>query len=495
MLSGFAGQPWYADTPRDRKKFGSKHALRGVDLAVKPGTIHGIAGENGAGKSTLMKVLTGFILRDGGTISQDGRPVQLDSPRAARRLGIGMLYQEPLDFPGFTVLDSWIAGADRFVPARQCAQLLRLGGEFAFSLDPSRQVGSLTLGERQQLELLRLIDQGTRILILDEPTTGISESQRQLLFGALQRLCRDGAAVLLVSHKLEEIEQLCDQVTVLRHGRVTALVRRPFSRSTVLTAMFGDAAPALPPAPHPITGPEVFACDNVSCRAGRAGCSEVSLTVGAGEVIGLAGVDGSGQGALLRAACGLLPVDSGWLRCCGKIVQTGRMAERKSVVFLPADRLAEGLFSGMSVREHQLLANGRQWLLGKKSGLAAAEQAIHAFAIRGAPETPAENLSGGNQQRLLLSLIPAGTRLLLMENPTRGLDIQSAAWTWQYLHQHRPADGAIMFASPDLEEILSQASRVLVLFAGRIVLDQSAATLDYHQLSAAVTGQLPAAAA
>ena len=470
------------------KNFGKVQALQGVSLSAEAGSIHGIVGENGAGKSTLMKILTGFTSRSGGEILCRGKKISLDRPSDAMRFGIGMLYQEPLDFPQLSVLENFMAGEAAFAPGQARADLARLAAAFGFVFHPDHRVETLTVGERQQLELLRLIHVGARLLILDEPTTGISERQQEQLFAALRRLKVDGAAILLVSHKLEEIDSLCDTVTVLRHGRVAAAMRCPFDRQALLQAMFDSLPERLSP-PQTATGKEpVVEFDRVVSTVGRVGLHEATIIVRTGEVVGLAGMDGSGQAVFLKIAGGFLPPESGRVRRFGRTLPDGCGCSR-DVAFLPADRLAEGLLPGMTLREHHILAARGHIFLSAATGLAGSRRAIDDFNIKGHPETTAEELSGGNQQRLLLSLIPDEVRLILMENPTRGLDVQSADWTWQQLHRRKAEDGAIIFASPDLEEIMAQATRVVVFYDGRIILDTPTAATDYHEISRAITGE------
>jgi len=463
------------------KHFGKVQALSEVNLKVNPGSIHGIIGENGAGKSTLMKILTGFISKSGGEIYANSQKITLHSPKDARDIGIGMLYQEPLDFPQLSVLDNFMAGGGEFSPANQRKTLTKLSNTFGFTLNPDSRVEELTVGERQQLELIRLIRDGAKILILDEPTSGISENQQELLFSALQNLKKDGVAILLVSHKLEEIELLCDEVTVLRHGKVVDYQVRPFDRDIMLHAMFETLVESHPMTVRRTAGKPVVDFQQVSSKVGRSGLNAVSNTIRAGEVVGLAGVDGSGQSVFLKSAFGLLQPDSGQISYSEKDITSA---------FLPADRLTEALIPGLTIREHHILSTKAGSFITSKSSLEKTRQAIETYSIKGTPETPIENLSGGNLQRLLLSLIPADTQLILMENPTRGLDVQSAAWTWRQLHDRLKPNGAIIFASPDLEEILEQSSRILVFYNGSIALDTPAEATNSHQLSKAVTGQL-----
>jgi ABC-type uncharacterized transport system ATPase subunit len=473
------------------KSFGQLQALDGVSLVAHEGIIHGLIGENGAGKSTLMKVLTGFVRGSSGEIRLRGNHVHPAGPRDALSLGIGMLYQEPLDFPQLSVLDNFMAGQKTFSPAAARRRLLDLAGNFGFHLSPDLPVGELTVGERQQLELLRLIDSGAQVLILDEPTTGISEEQQHLLFSALHVLKAKGATILLVSHKLEDIEALCDRVTVLRHGRVAAQRVRPFDRDDMLRAMF-DTLPErpgeLPTAP---AGTPLVTVQQASIGSGRAALRRISLTIGSGEIVGLAGIEGSGQATFLKLACGLMTPSSGEIHLLGS-VRTSRSTAvlQPGTVFLPADRLAEGLFPSLTLREHHLLTTPGKALLSAAAGLNETKRAIELHAIKGEPHHLVEELSGGNQQRLLLSLIPPGTRLVLMENPTRGLDVQSAASTWDLLRRLAKNGAAIVFASADLEELMAQAGRILVFFNGTMVLDTPSSATSYVQLSRAITGQV-----
>ncbi len=466
------------------KYFGKVKALQGVSLTVQPGSIHGIIGENGAGKSTLMKIMNGFISKTSGTISFDHRPVELQTPQEAKDLGIGMLYQEPLDFPQLSVLDNFMAAGADGNPTRQRQVLARLCEKFGFELDPAARQEKLTVGERQQVELMRLIRDECRVLILDEPTTGISQAQQELLFATLDQLRREGTAIILVSHKLAEIHSLCDRVTVLRHGKPAGEQERPFDEQGLLHAMFDTLPTKASPPSGRETGSPILTMEKVVTTAGRVGLDHVSVQINEGEMVGLAGLDGSGQSVFLQMAYGLIPPDHGRVN--------SPLPERDKImrVFLPADRLREGLIAGLSIREHHLLAGSSPFVLTASSGRATAEQAVSTYSILGNTETKAEGLSGGNQQRLLLSLIPDGARLILLENPTRGLDVQSGQWTWQHLRDHLPADGAIIFASPDLEEIMEQATRVLVFFNGRIILDRATHATDYQEVSRAITGQV-----
>jgi simple sugar transport system ATP-binding protein len=477
------------------KFYGPVHANQGISLTVESGTIHGILGENGAGKSTLMKILSGYIQKSGGEILLDGRPVEFRNPAMASRMGIGMLYQDPLDFPPLTVLENFMLGQVHGprLSARDWAHKLKeLAGHFDFHLDPEAPLVTLTVGERQQLELLRLLSLGARLLILDEPTTGISPVQKEVLFQALRKLAREGRTVLMVSHKIEDVEALCDRVTILRQGRVTGEMEAPFDPETILAHMFGTP-PAPPPKCAKEAGGEVLAFREVSAEGGRAGLNDCTVSFRRGQVVGLAGLEGSGQGVFLRLAAGLQEPLTGTVLLDGQDMRGADHHEfkRRGVTFLPTARLEEGLIPGLSITEHFALAACRQtFLVPWLDALKVARTRVEHFKIRGTPETSVEGLSGGNQQRLLLSLIPPSPKVLLLEQPTRGLDVESAHWMWQHLLSLCDQGTTILFSSAELDEILMVADRVLVFFNGRIVLDVTADEADPDRIGGAIAGRV-----
>ncbi len=476
------------------KTFGRVHANVGITLSVPAGTIQGILGENGAGKSTLMKVLSGFIRADRGEIRLDGRPVVIHSPSDAIRHGIGMLHQDPLDFPPMRVIDNFILGRKGgLLPGRAAAKrdFRALADQFGFSLDPDAYVDTLTVGERQQLEILRLLWLGARVLIFDEPTTGISAAQKEKLFAALRLLAEQGRTVLFVSHKLEDVEGLCHKIAVLRQGYLVGDVRPPYKTAQLVEMMFGKSVamgerqPAKP-------GPVALRLESLSVEDDRLKVRDVSLTVHKGEVIGLAGMEGSGQGLFMRAICGLVRPTGGrvWV---GDQDLTGRSYlahKRHGVAFLPASRLEEGLVPGLNLTEHFVLAEERRsFFVDWNAGRSLARQRILDFNIRGAPETPVESLSGGNQQRALLALLRVPLDLLLLEHPTRGLDIESTIYIWSKLKERCAQGMAVLFISSDLEEILQYSDRVLVFFSGRVTPPLEAADLTTDRLGELIGGK------
>jgi general nucleoside transport system ATP-binding protein len=476
------------------KHYGMVRANDGVTFAADSGTIHGILGENGAGKSTLMKVLAGFISKTSGTIRIDGAPAAYDTPTRAAAYGIGMLYQDPLDFPSLTILDNFMLGQSRGLknPSMSFRKTLhRLTREFGFTLNPDDPVKTLTVGERQQLEILRLITLGIRVLILDEPTTGISDVQKETLFNALRKLVSEGKTVILVSHKLEDVETLCHRVTVLRQGKVTGDAIQPFDTQTLLGMMFGSPPP--PPChKHREGGDIVLTMEKISATGGRTGLMECSVKLRAGEVVGLAGLEGSGQGIFLRVAAGLKRPLGGRMELLGRPVTSYdyHQAQPKGITFLPTDRIEEGLISSLSISEHFGLKDKRKkFFIDHESAAVSAREKIDQFKIKGFPESAVESLSGGNQQRLLLSFLPAEARLLLLENPTRGLDMESANWVWQHLYTYSGKGVCIVFSSSEIDEIMLVADRVLVFFEGTLVLDVETCDTNLNELGRAIAGK------
>ncbi len=475
------------------KHFGPVHANNDITLTIPAGTIQGLLGENGAGKSTLMKILSGFIRPDAGEIRLDGQPVSFQSPADALRRGIGMLHQDPLDFPPMKVIDNFIAGSPGgMIPNKRAARqaLLSLSEQFGFSLDPDAYVDSLTVGERQQLEIVRLLWLGARVLIFDEPTTGISAQQREKLFAALRRMAEEGRTVIFVTHKLEEVQALCHRVAVLRAGRLVGEAQAPYDLDKLVEMMFGKVLSLGERSQVPL-GEPVLELQDLAVEDHRLRIQGVNLRLRAGEVVGLAGMEGSGQRRLLRAAAGLVRPTAGRVYLLGQDM-TGKSYlhfRRAGAVYIPADRMAEGLFPDLTIAEHVALAREQTgFVIDQAQVRRWAEQAIQAFHIRGRPETPARALSGGNQQRLLLSLIPPNARVLFMEHPTRGLDMESAIWVWKHLKERCRGGAAIFFLSSDLEELMHYSDRIMVFFAGRVTRPLPVSELTLERLGQLIGG-------
>lgn len=468
-----------------RKTFGAVRANDGISLAIPAGTIQGILGENGAGKSTLMKVLSGFVRADRGEIALDGRPVTVRSPADGIRHGIGMLHQDPLDFPPMRVIDNFLAGrSGGFFPGRAAAaeDLLDLERQFGFAIDPDAYVDALTVGERQQLEMMRLLWLGVQVLVLDEPTTGISAHQRDRLFEALRLLAGQGKTIILISHKLKDVEELCRRVAVLRQGRLVGESGPPYSADRLVELMFDKAVPPVERS-EPSRGSSSLRIRDLAVESAHLRLDAVTLDVEEGMVIGLAGMEGSGQELLLRACAGLAQPVGGRIVVRDRDL-TGRPYHdylRHGLGYLPAARLEDGLVPGFTVAEHFVLADeSGGYFIDWPRGERLAGERIAEFRIRGTPASPVESLSGGNQQRVLLALLKKPLAVLLLEHPTRGLDVESARYIWSKLKERCREGTCILFISSDIEELLQYSDRILVFFSGRVSppLDAAAATVE-----------------
>jgi len=486
------------------KYYGHVVANKDITFTIHSHSIHGILGENGAGKSTLMKILAGFTPRSKGKIFIDGEEVEYTSPASATALGIGMLYQDPQDFLSMTVLENFILGLscswhiNRTYYRHIFSEAARKMG---FEISPSLPVSTLTVGERQQLEIIRLLTIGVKVLILDEPTTGISLKQKRMLFDALRSLAREGKSIVLVSHKLEDVEALCDRVTVLRDGEVAGEMEAPFERSSLLSMMFGHHFTAPPSArgdtPEREGQPQglpLLSFKDVSAPGGRSGLYHCSFEVHEGEIVGLAGLEGSGQEVFLRLAAGLIPPDRGeiYLKEMQINGKGHEYMRSQGICFVPAARLEQGLFPQMSLLEHYGIAfHKSNFFVPWRNVEKTARERIEEFRIKGTPSNRASSLSGGNQQRLLLSLIPDSTRLLLLEQPTRGLDMESALWVWEHLTSYCGGKTALIFSSAELDEIFAVAHRIVVFFNGRIVLDRPIQETSLEEVSMAIAGTCP----
>ena len=476
------------------KWFGKVHANNDINFTIPSGTIQGILGENGAGKSTLMKVLTGFYQADSGEIFLDDKAVTISSPEDAVMMGIGMLHQDPLDFPPMKVIDNFLLGTrGGLFPNRKQVEkdITRLSQEFDFQINPDSFVETLTVGERQQLEILRLLWLGVKVLILDEPTTGISANQKEKLFATLLKLASQGLTVIFVSHKLEEVEQLCSRVAVFRQGQLVGEVMPPYDTDQFVYMMFGKSVEVADKSTFRSEIPYIK-LENISLEDYRLRLGDINLEINCGEVIGLAGMEGSGQRLFLRMLTGLMRPVGGSILYGGHNF-TGRTYpafQKVGVAYLPAARLEEGLIPGMTLTEHFILSEEHHELfVNQKSAIDLTEDRIREFYIKGTPASQIEQLSGGNQQRALLALLRNKLRLILMEHPTRGLDIESAIWIWSKMKERCKDCTSIVFTSSDLDEIIQYSDRILVFFGGLVSKPIDADTTTVDELGQLIGGK------
>ncbi|MDH5507545.1 MAG: ATP-binding cassette domain-containing protein [Anaerolineae bacterium] len=478
-----------------RKYFGQVKANDGISLVFEPGRIYGLLGENGAGKSTLMKILSGYQPSDSGQILLEGQATAFDSPSAALAAGVGMLYQDPHDMPPFRVIDNYLLGKDRRVRLayREAKEeLAALAGRYGFEVDPETYIDNLSMGERQQLELVRLLAEGAQALILDEPTTGISGDQKDLLFASMRRLAQEeGKTLILVSHKLSEVQELCDHVFVLQRGKLVGETAIPCANEKLVEMMFGkipprQARPELPP------GEITLELRDVTLSTYRLTVENINLSLAAGEVFGLAGLEGSGQSLVLQACAGLLQPSRGEILLDGSDVTQASYHEMQDygTAYIAAGRLEEGLVAGLTLTEHMILAAPQHsFMLDWEAARQNTANRIERFQVVGTPETLADELSGGNQQRLLFSMLNEPLKLILLEQPTRGLDVRSTNWIWEELYHWRAAGSVIVFISADLDEIIERSDRIAVFSGGVMSRIVDAAETSVDELGHLIGGQ------
>jgi simple sugar transport system ATP-binding protein len=478
-----------------RKHFGLVKANDGISLSLEEGKIYGVLGENGAGKSTLMKILSGYQPADSGEIILGDQTVHFDTPGEALAGGVGMLYQDPLDMPPFRVIDNYLLGKDKglrlnYKAAR--AELLDIIGRYDFELNLNAHIDTLSLGERQQLELVRLLAGGAGVLILDEPTTGISAEQQELLFNSMRTLAyEEGKTLLLVSHKLEEVQELCDHAFVLRRGKLVGESTVPCANEVLVEMMFGQI-PARSERPPFELGEPLLEVEDVTIADYHLRVENVNLAVKAGEVFGLAGLEGSGQRRLLQACAGLLHPEKGRILMAGQDVShwSYHHMQAAGMGYVAAGRLEEGLVAGLTLTEHLVLAQPEHsFMVDWDSARAEMVERIDHYEIVGQPETTADALSGGNQQRLLFGLLNSPLKLLLLEHPTRGLDVRSADYIWELLYRRREDGTAILFMSADLDEIIERSDRIAVFFGGRMSRVVAAKETSVDELGHLIGGQ------
>ncbi|KHK02379.1 ATP-binding cassette domain-containing protein [Desulfovibrio sp. TomC] len=480
------------------KRFGPLTANDDISVRFAPGTIHGVLGENGAGKSTLMRVVCGVLAPDGGEITVGGSAYARLTPEAAGSLGIGMLCQDPLDFPPLAVWENFALGGGPVLARGEAkARLAAVCARMGFVLPPDGPAARLSVAERQQLELARLFDRDVRLLILDEPTTGISPAQKEALFAVLRAFVADGErAVALVTHKLTEARELCDTVSVLRQGRLVGSFDAPLSTPAILASMFGSQAAcvAAPPSPRPdpvTAAAALVVVEDAVIADEKVVLEPLSVAIRPGEIVGVAGISGGGQEVFLRGLAGIAPVVAGRLAVAGREL-AGRPLTRfldAAVHYLPASRMEEGLFPGLTLLDHVRLAFPERRDAAREIF---AERCVGRFRLTNVPDSRAARLSGGNQQRLLLSLVPDDTRLLLADNPTRGLDAASIAQIWDHFRERAAAGAAVVFFSEDLDELLDHAGRVLVFYNRALAADLRSGTYDAACVGDLMTGRMAA---
>jgi simple sugar transport system ATP-binding protein len=469
------------------------------DISLEIGReIHAIVGENGAGKSTLMRILSGLQRPDSGEIWIRGKKVSIIGPRHALKLGIGMVHQHFMLVGRFTVLENVILGAEPAVRGQidytvARVQVSSLLERYGFALDPEARISDLSVGQQQQIEILKVLYRGADILILDEPTSVLAPREVMDLFTNLKALAASGKTVIFISHKLDEVLEIADRISVLRRGQLIGTVdSKSATRQGIAQMMVGR--PVLFSVDKPAAAPGEVLLETkdltVPGRYGRAACNSVSLHVRAGEVFGIAGVEGNGQSELVEAIVGLRKPTGGTVKIAG-IDVTGaptHQVRAQGLAHIPEDRQRRGLVLQMSVLENLILGAHRRADLRKRGGIdfsrasELAKDAISRYDIR-LPSVwaLAATLSGGNQQKLILSRELSGDpKVVIAAQPERGLDVGAAEFVRSRLLDARSRGCAVLLVSADLEELMALSDRIGVMFSGRMVaeMDRKDATVE-----------------
>jgi general nucleoside transport system ATP-binding protein len=505
------------------KTYGAVTACRGVDLDLIPGEVHGLLGENGAGKSTLMKVLIGLVLPDEGEVLVDGNVTHITDPIAAAALGIGMVHQHFSLVPALTVWENVILGErGRLDRAGARAVVHELGERYRLEIDPDARVADLPVGQRQRVEIIKCLRRDPRVLVLDEPTSVLTPQESRHLFDVLREAVeRDGLAVALVSHKLEEIRRATDKVTIMRAGRVVAhgptrdhddrsLAREMVGREVALrdVALLGSR----PAQVEEIAEEPEHEVDHrgtaalrikglvVAGEDGRRLLDGLDLDVWPGEIVGLAGVEGNGQSALGDICSSLLPADAGTVEVEGTAVHCGRHGAMAAsgLGVIPEDRHRSGCVLDMSVAENLVMDHpelvARRGMLDRRKLRAHAQRLIDEFEIScPGPDAPMWQLSGGNQQRVVLAReLSRRPAVLVAAQPTRGLDVGAVEYMAARLRTAAEEGAAVLLISTELEEILDLADRVVVIHRGRITGEMARADVDVERLGLLMGGEIAA---
>ena len=464
-----------------RKSFGAVRALRGVSFGVAEGEAHGLMGENGAGKSTLLKILAGIVQPDAGGVHWRGERLHLGSPRDALERGIGMVYQEMLCFENLTVAGNIFAGREIVRAGRLRHQEMRertraLLDELHLPISPDAPAASLSAAYRQLLQVARALAFDCQILVLDEPTTALTDAETDHLFAVLARLKARGTTLLYVSHRLPEVFRLCDRISVLRDGSyVNTFDRNAVSPNDIVRAMVGRELP--PRAAHTArerdaNRPPALSVDGLGRRPAF---RNVSLRVNEGEIVGLFGLVGSGRSELLETIFGLYRREAGTIRIDGEPIDPASpaAAARAGIALVPEERQRQGLLFNLSIRHNLVLPDRTvkgDVLVHTGSERREAQSLVEAWRIKAAGvEVPPDSLSGGNQQKVVVAKwLATAPRVLLLDEPTKGVDVGAKFEIHEIIRREAARGAACLVASSDLPEVLALADRIIVMREGNI---------------------------
>jgi simple sugar transport system ATP-binding protein len=488
------------------KRFPGIVANDAVDLQLRRGEVHALLGENGAGKSTLMNIVYGLYGADEGEVLVDGRVVSFASAADAIRAGIGMVHQHFMLIPVMTVAENIVLHAEprRGALLDMAAAIDRvheIAARYGLAVDASARVEDIGVAMQQRVEILKALYRDARVLILDEPTGVLTPQEALDLFGVLRELKARGTSIIIITHKLDEVLAVADRVTVLRRGKKVdtveaagaterGLAELMVGRNVLLEVERGVATP----------GADVLVIDHLEVHddRGLSAVRDLSLAVRAGEIVGIAGVDGNGQKELVEAIAGMRRASAGSIVVEGRDITRGspRVAFEAGVGHVPEDRHAHGLVLDFTLAENAVLHDfyrppiSRRGWLDRDAMVERARGFIEQYDVRGGgPATPARSLSGGNQQKVVLAReIQSNPRVLLASQPTRGLDVGAIEFVHRRLVEQRDAGRAVVLVSFELDEILGLADRIVVLYEGRIVLERASGTTSAEELGLAMAG-------
>jgi simple sugar transport system ATP-binding protein len=483
-----------------------------IHLAVRSGEIHAVVGENGAGKSTLMKILYGMLRPDSGTIQMDGREVHFRSPKDAIGAGIGMVHQHFMLATNFTVLENVVLGSEPahvgaldFGAAR--ARIRELSESQGVPLDPDRLTEDLAVGERQRVEIVKVLYRGARILILDEPTAVLVPQEVEELFGQLRELRSQGVTIIFISHKLDEVLEIADTITVIRGGRtVTTVEPENVTARQLAELMVGSELPTPETRESTVTQEVLLSVQRLGVRVGeRWALEDASFDIHHGEIVGIAGVEGNGQRELVEALIGLRTADMGRvvLKDTDITEWPTRRRRENGLGYIPEDRQGRGLLLPSPLWENTML--GHQTLypfargpwINKKGARTQTEHLIREYSVMTpGPDTSALALSGGNQQKLIVGReMTAAPTVLIAAQPTRGIDVGAQAAVWELIREARALGLALLLISADLEELIGLSDTLYVILRGRLVAQLDPATVTPEELGSYMTGAKEAGAA
>ena len=490
------------------KHFGGVEALKGVDLTVRTGEIHALLGENGAGKTTLMNILTGLYRPDEGDILVDGRPVSFRAPRNAIEAGIGMVHQHFRLVESLTVAENVLLGwhTPRLWLGRKAGirQVAELAERYRMHVHPEARIWQLSVGEQQRVEILKALYRGARLLILDEPSAVLTPQEADALFETVREMAARGEGIVVITHKLDEVQAVADRITVLRRGRnVGGALRGELDSRALARLMVGrdvslDVAPATTE-----PGTLLLRVEAASARSDRGlpALVDVSLDVHAGQIFGIAGVAGNGQRELAEIVTGLRGLESGSVSVDGRRLRgaSARGAIDAGVAHVPEDRLGSGLVAGLSTTDNAILKAYRRPpvargpFVDRRAARGLAERFLEAFDVSAvSPDAPVRLMSGGNLQRLLLARETAEQpKVIVAVHPTRGLDVGGTETVRRVLREQQEAGTAILLISEDLDEVLALADPVGVLHDGRLAGVVPREQCDVEELGLLMGGATP----